>query len=97
MRLALAYLATSVVFLGLDALWLSRIALGLYRAELGALLLEQPNLVVAGLFYLLFGFGIVVLAVLPALEAQSWSRRCCMARCSGSSPTAPTTSPICRR
>ena len=41
MTYVVAYIATAVVFLGLDALWLSRVALGMYRQELGSLLLEN--------------------------------------------------------
>lgn len=72
MRFVVAYITTAVVFLGLDALWLSQIALGMYRRELGNLLLDQPNLAVAGLFYLLFVAGIVALAVFPALSGGGW-------------------------
>lgn len=72
MRYAVAYLVTVVVFLGLDAIWLTQVALGMYRREIGALLLAQPNLLVAGLFYLLFVAGIVILAVAPALNGGSW-------------------------
>jgi uncharacterized membrane protein len=67
-----AYIVTAIVFLGLDALWLSQVALGMYRREIGALLLEKPNLPVAGLFYLLFVAGIVVLAIAPALNGGNW-------------------------
>ena len=31
MTYVVAYIATAIFFLGLDALWLSRVALGLYR------------------------------------------------------------------
>ena len=72
MRFIVAYIVTAVVFLGLDAIWLTQIALGMYRRELGALLLDKPNLPIAGLFYLLFVIGIVVLAILPALNGGSW-------------------------
>lgn len=72
MRFVIAYLATGVVFLGLDAIWLSQVGLGLYRREIGALLLEQPNLPVAGLFYLLFVVGIVLLVVQPAAADGDW-------------------------
>ena len=72
MAYVVAYIAAAVVFLGLDALWLSRIALGLYRREIGPLLLDQPNLIIAGLFYLLFVAGIVALAIVPALNNGNW-------------------------
>jgi len=72
MRFVVAYIVTAIVFLGLDAIWLSQIALGMYRRELGGLLLDKPNLPIAGLFYLLFVVGIVVLAILPALNGGTW-------------------------
>ena len=72
MRFVVAYIATAIVFLGLDALWLSRVALGMYRRELGGLLLDKPNLAIAGVFYLLFVAGIVLLAIFPALNGGSW-------------------------
>lgn len=72
MRYLVAYIATGVVFLGLDAIWLTQVALGMYRKQLGGLLLDQPNLAIAGLFYLLFVAGVVILAVVPALNGGSW-------------------------
>jgi len=74
MTYVVAYIATSVVFLGLDAIWLSRIALGMYRRELGSLLLEKPNLPIASAFYLLYVAGIVILAVVPALGEGGWTK-----------------------
>jgi uncharacterized membrane protein len=74
MTYVVAYIAAAVVFLGLDAVWLSRIALGLYRQELGPLLREKPNLPIAGAFYLLYVAGIVILAIVPALGEGGWTR-----------------------
>ena len=71
MKFVVAYVVTAVVFLGLDALWLSRVALDMYRKEIGSMLLERPSLPVAGVFYLIFVFGIVVLAIAPALASGS--------------------------
>lgn len=72
MTYVVAYIATAVIFLGLDAIWLSQIALGMYRQELGSLLLEKPNLAIAAAFYLLYVAGIVVLAVIPSLGDGGW-------------------------
>lgn len=74
MRFVVAYISVAVVFLVLDALWLGVFALGMYRRELGPLLLDRPNLMIAGIFYLLIGGGVVILAVLPALESGGWTR-----------------------
>ena len=72
MRFVVAYIVTAIVFLGLDTLWLTQVALGMYRRELGTLLLDKPNLPIAAVFYLLFVVGIVVLAILPALNGGTW-------------------------
>ncbi len=67
----LAYLATAIVFLAMDSVWLSR-AIGFYRAALGDLLAEKPNLIAAAAFYLLYVLGIVVFAVMPAARDDVW-------------------------
>ena len=72
MRFVAAFIAVAVVFFGLDFLWLSRFALGLYKREIGPLLLDQPNLPLSAVFYLVFVFGLVLLVVLPALDAGGW-------------------------
>jgi uncharacterized membrane protein len=60
------YAATALIFFPLDFVWLSNMGKGFYRAELGNLLLANPNLVVAGLFYLAYLVGVVILVSAPA-------------------------------
>jgi uncharacterized membrane protein len=75
MRLAvLQYLAVLVVFLAIDALWLSNAARWFYRPEIGSLLLEKPNFVVAFLFYALYAFGLLVFVVQPGLGTSGYGR-----------------------
>lgn len=66
---AVAYLSTAAVFFGLDLLWLGKVATSFYRDQLGGLMLERPNLAVAGVFYLLYVGGIVYFAVQPHLTS----------------------------
>lgn len=66
-----AYVATAVVFLGIDFLWLNFASTNIYRPRLGNLLLDSPNIPVAGLFYLVYSAAIVVLAVVPAQNHSS--------------------------
>jgi uncharacterized membrane protein len=73
-RYATAYAATFIVFCGLDFLWLGFVAKGYYQSQVGTLLLEKPNLPVAALFYILYIVGVLIFAVLPALEVGQWSR-----------------------
>lgn len=67
-----AYLGAAITMLALDALWLTTMVPRLYQPQLGSLLAERPNLAVAAVFYLLYLVGVVVFAILPALEARSW-------------------------
>lgn len=67
-----AYGGTALVFFGLDFLWLTVLGIGFYRAEIGGLLLDQPNLAPAAIFYLFYVAGLVGFAVLPAANAGSW-------------------------
>ena len=69
-----AYAATAVVFFAIDFVWLSTASAAFYRPRLGAMLLEQPNLLIAGLFYLFYVGGIVYFAVSPALTEGGWSK-----------------------
>ena len=66
-----AYIATAIVFFVLDFVWLTRMADPFYRAHIGGLMLNQPRLGIAALFYIFYVVGIVVFAVLPALRAES--------------------------
>jgi uncharacterized membrane protein len=65
----IAYLATAVVFFGLDFIWLSNAS----DLMLGDLLTEKPNLLVCALFYLVYVSGVVVFAVGPALNGGAWT------------------------
>ena len=65
-----AYVGTAIPFLIIDAVWIGFVLGDYYRETVGHLLLEKPNFVPAGLFYLAYAAGIVILAVQPAIAAQ---------------------------
>lgn len=69
----LSYLATAVVLLVCDIVWLSTTANTLYRPLLGDLLLEKFNLVPAVVFYLVYVAGTVFFAVSPAIASGRWT------------------------
>jgi uncharacterized membrane protein len=60
------------VLLALDALWLMLFMGPAYKASIGELMLSQPRLAPAAVFYLLLAVGTVVFATLPALRAEHW-------------------------
>ncbi|HCT04849.1 MAG TPA: DUF2177 domain-containing protein [Pseudomonas sp.] len=66
-----AYLGTLLAFLVLDGLWLGVLMGPTYKGFLGPLMLDQPRLLPAVLFYLLYALGCVVFVVLPSV---SWQR-----------------------
>jgi uncharacterized membrane protein len=68
-----AWFATALVFLGLDAVWLSFSASVLYRPLLGDLLRGDFLLVPAALFYVIYTAGIVAFAISPSLASGRWT------------------------
>jgi len=68
----IAYFATLVVFLTIDAIWLGAVASGWYRSAIGHLMLDRPNFVAAAIFYAIYVVGILVFAVMPGLQSGQW-------------------------
>lgn len=67
-----AYVATLLTFLVLDFLWLSRMAVYLYRPVMGDMVLETFRLLPALVFYLGYAAGLIFLAVHPAVVSGDW-------------------------
>lgn len=63
----LHYVLVLVVFLAIDAAWLSNAGKLIYTPEIGNLLRDKPNLVVAFIFYAIYALGLLVFVVQPAL------------------------------
>lgn len=68
------YGIATVVFFAVDFIWLAKVARPFYRRHLDQFLAQEPILLAAGLFYLIYIAGIIVFAVLPGLEANSLAR-----------------------
>ena len=68
------YIVTFVGFMAIDMVWLAVVARGFYREKLGFLLSDQPNWWAAISFYLLFVVGLLVFAVVPAVQEGSLRR-----------------------
>jgi uncharacterized membrane protein len=67
------YLLTIPIFFLIDLLWLGVIAKDFYQTKL-ATFLGPVNWTAAIIFYLLFIIGILIFAVVPALEAESLTK-----------------------
>lgn len=68
---AVTYVATLLVLVLVDAIWLTLVMRGLFVTHLGPLLAEPVRWVAAVVFYLIFTAGLLVLAVEPAARAGS--------------------------
>ena len=66
-NMLLQYVIVFAVFLAIDFVWLSNAGRLIYRPEIGALLKDQPNFVVAFIFYAFYAAGLLVFVVTPAL------------------------------
>lgn len=71
MELIVKLLITGGVMGLLDFIWLGYIAKKLYYGEMGAILLEKPNMVAAVLFYVIYVIGVIVFVINPALAKDS--------------------------
>lgn len=63
-----AYVATILVFLAFDAVWIALFIRRYYEDQIGGLLRDTPNFGAAFIFYLAYAGAIVFLAVRPALS-----------------------------
>ncbi len=69
-----AWIATALAFLGLDAVWLTTMTPRLYKPIIGDLMRDSPDMVAAGAFYVIYVSAIVFFAVAPGLEKSSLSK-----------------------
>jgi uncharacterized membrane protein len=73
MQIVAAYFVALIVFVIVDAIWLSVMANALYRPILGDILLPSLRAAPAIMFYLIFPVGIVAFAAMPAVKSGSLS------------------------
>jgi uncharacterized membrane protein len=62
-----AYLATLLIFVGVDLIWLTWVGGPMYRSLLGDALLPSVRMLPALAFYLIYPLGLTAYAVYPAL------------------------------
>ncbi len=68
-----AYVVAAVVFLLMDAVWLTVMGERLYKPALGDLMAAKPAVVPAVLFYLIYFFGLIYFCVAPAQASGRWA------------------------
>ncbi len=67
-----AYFSALFVFLALDVVWLKSVIKPLFDRNIGAMMLENPRMSLAGAFYAFYVVGILYFCAWPASNAESW-------------------------
>ena len=70
----IATFLASIIFLIIDVIWLSYATKSFYRPLLGELISDKPVLWAAGLFYVLYMFGMAVIVIQPCIEPGGLSK-----------------------
>ncbi len=71
---AVAYIATALALVLLDAVYLTQVGGPLFRTTVGDMAADKVALAPAVGFYLIYSFAVMALCVSPALGAGSWTR-----------------------
>lgn len=59
----------------IDSIWLTVMSRFFYNKYLGHLLADSPHLLPAGLFYIIYSFGLAFLIVVPAIQGEFTSAK----------------------
>ena len=62
--------ASLISLLLIDSVWLITMSRYFYSKHLGHILADSPSLIPAGLFYLIYSFGITFFVVMPAIQGN---------------------------
>jgi len=71
-QFAVAYVASALSMLTLDAVWLTVMADRLYRGAIGHLMADHFDVLPAVAFYIVYLTGVVLFAVAPGLAERRW-------------------------
>ncbi|HEY3637823.1 MAG TPA: DUF2177 family protein [Rhizomicrobium sp.] len=72
LRYVLAFVASLLVLIAGDAVWLSYFARALFRPTVGTILLDEPRWFAVAIFYPLYAAAILVFAVNPIRTDAAW-------------------------
>lgn len=67
----IAFVSALVSMLAIDFLWLSTMAKTFYAKHIGHLMADNPNLLPAGIFYVIYTLALSILVVMPSVQSGS--------------------------
>lgn len=71
-RMLAAFGGTALTLVVLDAIWLLFAGPKIYRPIIGEILADKVNFTPAVIFYVIYLFGVTILAVRPAIASGRW-------------------------
>ena len=73
MEFVASYLASLILFLIIDVLWIKTVMRPIFERSIGSIMLEDPRMGPAAAFFLVYLAGVTFFAVVPAVEVGSWT------------------------
>jgi uncharacterized membrane protein len=72
MKTLISYIPTLITFILLDSIWLLLITKGFYAKQMEFVFSKSINFIPVTVFYPIYTFGVMILAILPAVSSGSW-------------------------
>jgi len=73
MEYLISYMAALVLFILVDLVWIKMVMRPIFERSVGSIMLPDPHLGAALVFFVLYQAGLLYFAVMPAAAAGSWS------------------------
>lgn len=73
MEYVASYAASLILFLIIDLVWIKTVMRPIFVRSVGDIMLEDPRMGAALVFFVVYLAGVTFFAVIPAVEAGSWT------------------------
>lgn len=73
MEYLLTYFAALVFFIAIDLVWIKMVMRPVFERSVGSIMLPDPHMGTALVFFVLYQAGLLYFAVIPAAESGNWA------------------------
>ncbi|MCX6735162.1 MAG: DUF2177 family protein [Candidatus Peregrinibacteria bacterium] len=70
MQIVISFFSALVSLLVIDGVWLTLMGKSFYAVKLGEMMSKNFQLLPAGIFYLIYAFGLTMLVIIPAIQGH---------------------------
>lgn len=70
MQIVISFFSALVSLLVIDGVWLTLMGKSFYAVKLGEMMSKNFQLLPAGIFYLIYAFGLSILVIIPAIQGH---------------------------